>query len=58
MALLQPFGEAYATFLTELKDRIRSARQRAITSVNQELVLLSLPGHCQDIGSAGGRHDS
>src|SRR5271156_6130821 len=36
----QPFGEAYATFLTELKDPIRSARLRAITSVNRELILL------------------
>jgi predicted nuclease of restriction endonuclease-like (RecB) superfamily len=36
----QPSGEAYTKFLTELKDRIRTARLRAITSVNQELVLL------------------
>lgn len=35
-----PLPDGYATWLAELKDRIRAARQRAALAVNTELVLL------------------
>ncbi len=39
-ASIEPVGNSYATFLAELKDRIRAAQSRAGLAVNRELVLL------------------
>jgi len=45
LSSLLPPPQGYADWLTELKNRIHNAQQRATLAVNRELVLLDrLPG--------------